>query len=153
MATKHAALETTLRITRTFSSPREIVFQAWTDPEEMKKWFCPAGFTVPSVDVDLRVGGKYRLAMKSPEGRVFDHYGTYREIRPPVKLVYTWILDGQSCDGGESAAGETLVTVEFRDLGGSTELALTHEFFPDENTRENHRWGWNGCLDHLAAIV
>ncbi len=78
-----------LSITRTFAAPRERVFQAWTDPEELKKWWGPDGYTTPSAEVDLKVGGSYRFAMKPPGGEVFFLSGEYREVRAPEKLVYT----------------------------------------------------------------
>lgn len=81
---------------------------------------------------------------EAPGWDVFYLVGTYREVRPPEKLVYTWSWEGQP------DFGETLVTVEFRDLGSSTEVVLTHEFFPNEEARQNHDKGWNSCLDRLA---
>jgi uncharacterized protein YndB with AHSA1/START domain len=90
--------------------------------------------------------------MKSPDGKSIDHFGSYREIRPPEKLVFTWILDHQNCGGSEGVTGETLVTVEFQDHGGSTAVVLTHEFFPNDKARDGHQLGWNGCLDHFAEV-
>lgn len=153
MATTETNAETTIRLTRTFNAPRERVFRAWTDPKEMKRWFCPEGFSTPAADVDLRVGGAYRIDMKSPEGKRIVHDGTYREIRPPEKLVFTWVLDDQDCEGSRGLDGGTLVTVALRDLQGSTELTLTHELLPTQEARDGHEWGWSGCLDHLAGIL
>jgi uncharacterized protein YndB with AHSA1/START domain len=68
-------------------------------------------------------------------------------------LVYTWNWEGKACEGSEALTGETLVTVEFRNLGGSTEVVLTHEFFPNEKARDAHNMGWNGCLDHLEKVL
>ena len=130
MFTEPQNLETSLRIKRTLAAPREKVFRAWTEPEEMKKWFCPMGFTTLSVKADLRVGGKYHITMKSPEAKLVEHFGTYREIRPSEKLVFTWIIDNQDCGGGEDQVGETLVTLEFKELGPNTELILTLEGVP-----------------------
>ena len=148
MATLDAKSQTTLQLRRTFAAPREKVFRAWTDPQELKKWFGPEGYSTPIAEVDLRAGGKYRLGMmKLPQGEVLYVVGTYREIRPPEKLVYTWSWEAQP------ELGETLVTVEFRDLGRSTEVMLTHELFPNEKARQQHEKGWSSILDKLAQIL
>ena len=147
MATKYPPLGTSIQLSRIFPAPRERVFKAWTDPEELKRWIAPGDdFSTPIVEVDLRVGKSYRIGMKSPDGNLYVAVGTYREIVPPKKLVYTW-----SWEGGEM--GETLVTVEFREQGQSTEIILKHEMFPDEQTRDQHNWGWNGCLGRLEKIM
>ena len=148
MGTPKSTMETTLNLRRTFKAPREKVFRAWTDPEELKKWWGPEGYATPPAEVDLRVGGKYRLGMrKLPDGELFYHSGIYREVRPPEKLVYTWRWEAQP------EHGETLVTVEFRELRDSTEVVLTHERFPTEKARDDHNRGWSGCLDRLAKLL
>ncbi|OGL22969.1 MAG: hypothetical protein A3G97_09945 [Candidatus Rokubacteria bacterium RIFCSPLOWO2_12_FULL_69_21] len=148
MATLDAKAQTTLQLTRTFAAPREKVFRAWTDPEEVKKWFHPPGYETPSAEIDLRVGGKYRLGMrKLPDGEVFYLSGSYREVRRPERLVYTWQWEA------EPELGDTLVTVQFHDRGGSTEVVLTHELFPTEKARQEHERGWSGGLDNLAKIL
>jgi len=83
--------------------------------------------------------------MKPPDGDVFYLGGVFREIRPPERLVYTWQWEGEP--------GETLVTVEFRDLGSRTEVVLTHERFPDAEAVARHTDGWNGCLIRLAELL
>jgi uncharacterized protein YndB with AHSA1/START domain len=148
VASPKASPETTLHLTRTFAAPREKVFRAWTEPEELKRWWGPEGYATPIAEVDLQVGGKYRLGMrKLPEGDLFYLVGTYREVRRPEKLVYTWSWEGQA------DFGETLVTVEFRDRGPSTEVVLTHALFRTEKARQDHDKGWNGCLDRLAKAL
>ena len=148
MATLDAKAQTTLQLTRTFAAPREKVFRAWTDPEEVKKWFHPPGYETPSAEIDLRVGGKYRFGMrKLPDGEVFYLSGSYREVRRPERLVYTWQWEA------EPELGDTLVTVQFHDRGGSTEVVLTHELFPTEKARQEHERGWSGGLDNLAKIL
>lgn len=148
MATLDAKAQTTLQLTRTFAAPREKVFRAWTDPQEVKRWFHPPGYETPSAEIDLRVGGKYRLGMrKLPDGEVFYLSGTYREVRRPERLVYTWQWEA------EPELGATLVTVEFHDRGGSTEIVLTHELFPTEKARQEHEQGWGGGLDNLGKIL
>lgn len=148
MAAPKPSLETTLHLTRTFAAPREKVFRAWTDPEALKKWWGPEGYATPIAQVDLRVGGGYRLGMrKLPDGDLFYLAGTFREVRPPERLVYTWTWEG------EAEFGETLVTVEFRARGSSTEIILTHQLFPSEKARQDHEKGWSSCLDRLAGAL
>lgn len=142
-----AKQEITLRIQRIFKAPREKVFKAWTDPQELKNWWGPAGYTTPGAEIDLRVGGAYRIAMRSPEGVVYDLYGVYQVVEPPRMLVYTWNWRGTRRDD----IGETLVTVEFHELKQGTEIILTHERFPDQRACDEHDWGWNATLDRLAA--
>jgi len=148
MASSTPGTEITLNLRRIFKAPRKRVFRAWTDPEELKKWWGPEGYATPSAEVDLRVGGKYRLGMrKLPDGEIFYLSGIYREVRPPERLVYTWRWEAQP------EHGETLVTVEFREVGDSTEVVLTHERFPTETARDDHNRGWSGCLDRLAKLL
>ncbi len=140
--------ETTLNLKRTFNAPREKVFQAWTDPNALKEWFHGMDdWTTPVHEIDLQVGGKYRLGMQPPDGDTpYVAYGTYREVQPPEKLVYTWSWEGQD-------PMETLVTVEFREVGDSTEVELTHERFPNAEERDKHNEGWVGCLDQLSKLL
>lgn len=142
-----ATQEITLRIQRTFKASREKIFSAWTDPQELKNWWGPAGYTTPSAEIDLRVGGAYRIAMRSPEGVMYDLYGVYQVVEPPSKLVYTWNWRGTHMDD----IGETLVTVEFRNARQGTEIILTHERFPSQKACDEHDRGWNATLDRLAS--
>lgn len=149
MAKEQASEETTLRLTRTFAASRDEVFRAWTDPQALKQWWVPAdGFSVPRAEIDLRVGGAYRVTMRNPRGETFLLVGTYREVRPPERLVYTWRWEET-----EMNVGETLVTVEFRKRGSSTEVAITHSLFPNGELRDRHDKGWSGCLDRLVRMV
>jgi uncharacterized protein YndB with AHSA1/START domain len=84
---------------------------------------------------------------KLPDGEIFYLSGIHREVRPPERLVYTWRW------AAKPEMGETLVTVEFREAGGSTEVVLTHELFPTAMARDDHNRGWNGCLDRLAKLL
>lgn len=148
MATGTRSSTTTLKIVRTFRASREKVFQAWTDPQALMKWWGPPGYECPAAEVELRAGGAYRLAMrKLPDGDVFYLSGTFSEVRAPQRLVYTWRWESQP------DLGETLVTVDFLDRAGATELVLSHELFPSEAARDDHEKGWNGCLDRLTAIL
>lgn len=134
----------TLEIVRLLDAPPERVWQAWTAPEALARWWWPERFRT-TYEVDLRVGGAYRFrtADLSDLG-VLGISGTFLEIEPPRRLVYTWRWE-------HDAGQQTEVTVEFLDRGGSTELRVTHRGFADEQDRENHVRGWNDCLDRLVA--
>ena len=144
-----AAADTVLRITRRFAASPEAVFRAWTEPAALQSWWGPEGFTVPTCEVDARPGGSWRTQMHSPDGN--DHWvgGTYREVSPPERLVFTW-----TWEQGEMEGIETVVTVELRPVGDGTELTLTHDLLPSENSRDMHRKGWTsslGCLETALA--
>jgi uncharacterized protein YndB with AHSA1/START domain len=145
----------TLEITRLIKAPRERVFEAWIDPEQLKKWFGPDDdLVVPLAKVDLRVGGKYRIQMKRPDGEFHTAVGTYRDVKPPERLVFTWAWekDGSEPDFGEVEPTEMLVTLEFRARGEQTELLLRQEKFASVESRDRHDHGWNGALDKLEKF-
>ncbi len=144
MTTQPIPSTTTLRLARTFNASRERVFQAWTQPEALKRWFGPGDYITPHVEMDFRVGGKFRILLGVP----FLH-GEFLEIEPPERLVFThWF------EGGEEDQGETQVTVEFFDRGDATELVLTHEGIPLDRrpSRDDMAWGWSSSLDSLQAL-
>jgi len=141
--------EQRLQISRSFKAPRDRVFRAWTDPAELKRWFrADPGYTVAIAEVDLRVGGRYRLGMKPPDSDPYVVGGVYREIRPPERLVFTW-----KWEWSKNGDPETLVTLDFHGREGRTEVVLTHERLPTEEERDKHEHGWIGCLDQLAAFL
>jgi len=150
MATSPVAPEAVVEIRRTFSATPEKVFQAWTDPSKMTKWFARGTEqnTVTRMDADVRPGGKYSVNIQSSDGKTYHMSGTYREVRPPEKLVFTWIWE-DAPDFGES-----LVTIEFRRLGqsGFTELVLKHELLA-EKYRADHHKGWLACFDLLDKAL
>lgn len=138
-----------VRITRMVDAPREKVFRAWTEPDEIRKWWGPGEFICPEAHVDLRPGGTYRFAMQPTAGEPFIVGGTYMEVDPPVRLRYTWRWEtGPAADGSES-----LVTVEFNERGGRTELVLTHTGFPPSHGPAPYEMGWEGGLDKFETLV
>jgi len=154
MTTKTAE-DLKLEIKRLIKAPRERVFEAWTDPEKLKKWFGPdENFAVPSTKLDLCVGGKYRIQMKNPDGEFHTAVGTYREIKPPERLIFTWAWekDGSESDFGEVEPTEMLIALEFRARGKETELVLTQTQFASVESRDRHEHGWNGCFDQLEKF-
>ena len=147
-ATKIQAYQ--LSLDRDFNVPPEKVFQAWTEPEILARWFGPDGAAIQSAEIDLQIGGEYRLTLKEPDGSVAVLHGKYRKIDPPHDLVFTWILDGQACAGSDGQYAETVVTLAFQDQGGATRLVLTHDFLPTEESRDGHFMGWTDSLESLA---
>jgi uncharacterized protein YndB with AHSA1/START domain len=147
-----------LQLTRVFDAPRELIFKAWTEANQFKQWFGAAacdGASLQSVKVDARVGGKYRLQVRRPEGEFFTTVGSYREVKAPERLVFTWQFekDGSSNDFDEVEPPEMLVTLEFRARGKQTELILTHEKFASVESRDRHEQGWTRCLDELGKFA
>jgi len=138
--------DTSLRLKRKIGADIATVFDAWTEPEQLNQWSAPEGMAVET-EVDLRVGGRYRLRMKSPDGEIFTAVGEYQEIDRPNRLVYTW---GWEETGNDHY--ETRVTVDFFDRDGATEVVLTHELFPDADLAAEHNEGWTSCLNRLESL-
>jgi len=136
-----------LIVNRTLNAPRERVFRAWTEEAELDRWFAPGpGRTVKS-SLDVRVGGAYRIEMRAADGHLHVATGTYREIRRPERLVFTW-----RAEGGPEIVDDTVVMVEFfeaGDAGEKTQVTLTHQNFRSADVRDRHEKGWTGCLEQL----
>lgn len=134
-----------LTLRRRIAAAPEKVFQAWTDPLRIARWWgCPETRSVPQVAIDVRVGGKFRVELRTEDGATHVMHGTYHEVVPARRLVFTW---------HQSAFGDatSLVTVSLRPDGDGTWLTLTHEQFADETVRDQHVHGWTGSLDRLVA--
>ena len=123
------------------------VYAAWTQPELVREWFSPsAEMDVPVAELDVRKGGRYRIVMQEKNGDVYSPSGVYEQVLPGRKLVFTWTWEGSDAT--------TRVTVELCELAGDeTELTLTHEGFPDNESRSKHEDGWNGCLGRLESLL
>ncbi len=136
----------TVKITRVIAADPETVFDAWTQPEHIKKWSAPEGMDIPVSDVDLSVGGRFHLQMRNAEGGMHNARGIYQEIDRPGRLVYSWAWD-EHPDHGSS-----LVTVEFRAVDGGTEVTMVHSGLPDEKSVTDHEGGWTSCLNRLEGL-
>jgi uncharacterized protein YndB with AHSA1/START domain len=137
-----------LTLRRTIDRPRQEVFEAWTDPEALMTWFGGVRAKTLTAAVDLRVGGAYRLTMQSgPETGTVE--GLYREVDPPERLVYTWRWNRPEIDGGR----QSLVTVEFRDRDGATEVVITHAGIETEESFAFHTRGWAASLERLEQVL
>jgi uncharacterized protein YndB with AHSA1/START domain/predicted enzyme related to lactoylglutathione lyase len=152
---------TMIYITRTFNAPPEEVWKAWTDPESVKYWWGPKEFTAPYAKIDLKVGGTYLYAMRSPEGEDFWSTGVYQEIVPQERIVSTDSF--ADADGNVVPAShysmkgewplELMVTVTFHKEDGKTRLTLQHQGFPDHENRDLAESGWKESLDKLASVL
>lgn len=141
---------TELKLERTFQAAPERVFDAWVNPELLRRWWAAQpDWDSAGAEVDAREGGRYELSMQEPDdGQVHTVAGEYREFERPSRLVYTWAWQGADADGEE-----TLVTVEFHGEGEATRVVLTQTGFGSEESRDNHSHGWNGCFDNLERRV
>jgi uncharacterized protein YndB with AHSA1/START domain/uncharacterized damage-inducible protein DinB len=138
---------TTLRLTRYYSAPRNLVFEALTEPALLAQWFAPTDEMKVVVDrFEAKVGGSYRIEMHARPDTVYTCIGTVQEILPPERLVYTW-----SWEGGEMP--ETVVTWELTEAEGGTMLTLTHERFPGEKETAGHEEGWTGAVGRLQRLL
>ena len=132
---------TELTVTRSLAAPPERVWRAFTTADELAAWFWPTAWDAV-VTVDLRVGGRYRVA-SAPVGMAFG--GEYVAVEPTERLVQTWQWDGED--------DETLVTVTLTPEGSGTRLEIVHERFATDEDAASHLQGWNDCLDRLPAIL
>jgi uncharacterized protein YndB with AHSA1/START domain len=126
------------------------VFDAFTDPETLVRWFSPsADIGTEVLEHDLRVGGRYRLGFHFPDGSRDTVRGVFQEIEPHDRLAFTWTWDPPDRHAGI----ETLVIVVLRDDGAETEVVISHDRFPTHETRDRHEAGWATTLDRLESIL
>jgi uncharacterized protein YndB with AHSA1/START domain len=137
-----------LAIERVLPVAPTVVFAAFSDANELARWWGPAGFTTPSVSFQARVGDTYRIEMQPPEGDPFYLTGEFREVDPPARLAYTFVWEDPDPDDVE-----TVVALSFRDLGESTEVALTQGTFKTEARHALHRDGWTDSFDKLERLI
>ncbi len=138
-----------LNFVRTYSAAPEKVWRAWTDPQALRQWWNQAGNPDWRAELDVRVGGRYRILMRGPDGRDHEVTGVYREVVPHRRLVFTWTVP-RSVPELPRLSGESLVTVTLRLLdGGGTELEFRQEPMFDPSARG----GWIGALDRLKQFL
>lgn len=135
-----------LTVRRFVAASPDRVFRAWTDPNEMQKWWGPTGVSCLSVEVDLRVGGQYRIENGLPDGSILWISGNYEVIEKPQLLIYTWIV--------ENASPTTeRVEVRFERQDSGTNVVITHKRIATKVLSERHQHGWVGCLLGLAEYL
>ena len=141
----------TLQLSKIIKTPRSRAFAAWTQPSDLVHWFAPGAMQVDSVQVDLRVGGAFRWAMKGPSPRsgqdtLIVFIGEYLDIEADKLLRFSWKSEGNPED-------TTLVTIAFNDVEGGTEVALTQERIGTTDFYNRNKMGWSSMLDKLATLA
>lgn len=139
--------EASLRIRRVFPASRERLFACFTEPSHLLRWWGPQGTTCPSAEVDLRPGGRYRLAIRSEAGNLSVVTGEYLEVSRPDRLVFSWRWE----DTPEELTRVTLTLCEH--ASGGSELNLLHERFPNDERASLHGDGWSSSLVSLAELL
>jgi uncharacterized protein YndB with AHSA1/START domain len=138
---------TELRIERTFDAAAEDVFDAWTNPEVMRRWFhAGADWETADAEVDLRVGGQVRVVMRRPDGRTAEMGGEYTVIDRPRRLVMTWTFE-------DAPGNEQLLEVQFTESGDATTVVLINTRISTDARRASQDYGWRQCLDELERRV
>lgn len=135
-----------LEVRRTIAASPERLFAAWTSPEQLRSWWGPKGVSCNHAEVELRVGGRYRLGNELPDGRTLYIIGEFLVVEPPHKLVYTWAME-------TGAEQQEIVTVLFNPEEDGTEVVVMHQRIVDEASRKRHEAGWGGCLEGLAEYL
>ena len=143
-----------LTLTRLLDAPREVVFKAWTEPEQLARWWGPSGFTNPRCEADVRPGGRIHIDMTAPDGTVFPMGGVFREVIVPEKLVFTTT----AFEDPQGHAGlENLNTVLFSEEGNQTRLTLhvevLHASAAAQGALSGMEEGWTQSLVRLSAWV
>ncbi|MGI9658388.1 MAG: SRPBCC family protein [Gaiellaceae bacterium] len=136
-----------LLVGRFVAASPDLVFNAWTQPDLLERWWGPKEISCSEAQVDLRVGGRYRLANRDPEGAVLWITGIFEAVERPHRLVYTWAHEPV-----DESTEYTRVTVRFEAADGGTEVTLVHELLPSQESKATHAAGWHGCLDGLATL-
>ena len=133
----------TVKVRRLMPATCQQVFEAWTDVESVKQWMCAGDTVVAYAEMDVRVGGRFRIVMQDASAD-YEHTGEYLEVVPPEPLVFTWISRGTQNQS-------TLVTVELQQQGDQTLLTLTHEQLPGAEAASRHQKGWISIVDKLQS--
>ncbi|KAJ54479.1 hypothetical protein ACMU_17370 [Actibacterium mucosum KCTC 23349] len=138
--------ELSLEVTRSLPYPPERVFDAWLDPAMLAKFMVPGpGMSVPEAQSEAKVGGRFRIIMRTPDANDLPHEGEYLEIDRASRLQFTW--------NSPFSQDDSTVTLNLTPDGDGTMLRLTHVRFPDEESRNNHQGGWTLILEALEGAL
>jgi uncharacterized protein YndB with AHSA1/START domain len=139
--------ERVVRIERTVEAPAEDVFDAWTNPDVIGRWFKPAeGWQEATAEVDLQVGGRIRVLMRDPDGTVVGAGGEYKVIERPHRLAFTWTFD-------DDPSNQQMIELDFTERDGATTVVFVNSDISDEDRREAQDDGWRTCFDNLERAL
>lgn len=137
---------TRLVVRKTIRASRERLFGAWTEPDQLVRWWGPTGVVCIAAEVDLRIGGQYRIGNRMPNNEVVWIEGEFKLIDCPNELRYSWRI-------GPAMEPVERVRVRFVAQGSVTEVVVEHDKIPAAKLRDQHQYGWVGCLDGLAEFL
>ena len=136
-----------LNITRHYAVHPEKVWRAWTEPQALSRWFGPADTqAVTRAELDVRVGGAWRIAFRTTDGQEHGVSGVYQQVEPPRRLSFTWAWQS-------TPERVSLVTIELEPVDGGCELRFRHDRFFDQQARDNHQRGWTGTFAKLDDFL
>lgn len=135
-----------LIVRKSFDAPIEKVFAAWTDPVKLRQWWGPANVECIIAEIDLKIGGSYRIGNKFVDGSVVWISGEFLAIEPPRELKFSWNIE-------PAQSNTEQVTVRFNSVGTATEVVIFHEQISDVAVKKSHHQGWLGCLEGLADYL
>jgi uncharacterized protein YndB with AHSA1/START domain len=147
--TQVSTQENTLVLRRIIAGTPERVFDMWTQPERMQRWMCPPDCKIESIEADVREGGSYRIAMRQPNGEEWNVRGTYREVRRPERVAFTWAWE----EDDPKDEVETLISIDITPAGNGSELVFTQTGFATVESRDGHEEGWNRAIDRLVPAL
>ncbi len=142
------ATHTQLEVSRTIRATRERVFDAWTDPAEIVKWWGAGGVTCPEAEMNLSEGGTYRIANLTRSGETMWISGTFSRVERPARLAYSWAMEPI-----DETTQHSRVEVSFDETPGGTLVTIVQTRIASLEARETHLGGWIGCLDGLEALL
>jgi len=148
-------------ITCAFAAPRRLLFKAWTEPDRLKSWWGPNGFTTPVCKTDLRPGGVFHYCMRSPEGKDYWGKGIYREVVEPERIVYIDcfsdaegnLVQPASYGMSQDWPAETMVVITFSEQNGKTEMTITSSVSESLAEQVGARQGWTESLVRLTEYL
>jgi uncharacterized protein YndB with AHSA1/START domain len=136
-----------LALSRRLAAPVDRVWRAWTDPAAIRQWWGPGNEPVSLAELDVRVGGRFRIVFGGPDGRAHEVRGVYLEVIPNRTLAFTWTWPNSTPER------ESLVTVSLRPDGAVTRLEFRHEKFFNEAVRDDHERGWSAAFAKLEQML
>jgi uncharacterized protein YndB with AHSA1/START domain len=139
--------ERVVQIERSYDAPAAAVFDAWINPEVMRRWFhCESDWETPEAEVDLRIGGRIRVVMRRPDGTDAGAEGEFTLIDRPRRLAMIWRFD-------DDPSNEQVLDISFAELGGATTVRLLNTGISTDERRDGQDWGWRGCLEQLSSVM